>query len=249
LLNQADTDELQASANGMVQSLLSGFDAVVIANLSEEKIHAVYERVAGIILAAGESTRYGKVKQLLDWHGMPFVRAVTQTALQANLSPVVVVTGASAEKIELAVKNLPVKLAHNAHWRSGQSSSIKAGVLSLAAGGSTSLERPSGTWIGGAIFLLADQPQVTTSVLHALIEKHAEGLHAIVAPMVIDQRANPVLFDYATFSDLLSLQGDVGGRAIFHKHRVKYLPWHDDRLLLDVDTPEMYQRLISDDTL
>jgi probable selenium-dependent hydroxylase accessory protein YqeC len=47
LLNQADTDELQASANGMVQSLLSGFDAVVIANLSEEKIHAVYERLQG----------------------------------------------------------------------------------------------------------------------------------------------------------------------------------------------------------
>jgi hypothetical protein len=41
----------------------------------------------------------------------------------------------------------------------------------------------------------------------------------------------------------------VGGRAIFHKYRVEYLPWHDDRLLLDVDTPEMYQRLLADDSL
>jgi molybdenum cofactor cytidylyltransferase len=67
--------------------------------------------------------------------------------------------------------------------------------------------------------------------------------------MVIDQRANPVLFDRVAFPDLMKLEGDVGGRAIFHKYPVEYLPWHDDRLLLDVDTPEMYERLISDDTL
>jgi CTP:molybdopterin cytidylyltransferase MocA len=67
--------------------------------------------------------------------------------------------------------------------------------------------------------------------------------------MVMDQRANPVLFDRDTFADLLTLEGDVGGRAIFHKHRVEYLPWHDERLLLDVDTPEMYARLIADDEL
>jgi CTP:molybdopterin cytidylyltransferase MocA len=96
---------------------------------------------------------------------------------------------------------------------------------------------------------LVDQPQITASVLRALVEKHAEELPPILAPMVQDQRANPVLFDRAAFPDLLTLKGDVGGRGIFHKHHVEYLPWHDDRLLLDVDTPEMYQRLISDDTL
>jgi CTP:molybdopterin cytidylyltransferase MocA len=42
---------------------------------------------------------------------------------------------------------------------------------------------------------------------------------------------------------LLSLTGDVGGRAVFAKHPVAYVPWHDARLLLDVDTPEDYQRL------
>ena len=61
--------------------------------------------------------------------------------------------------------------------------------------------------------------------------------------MVLDQRANPVLFDQITFPDLLELEGDVGGRGIFSKHKVTYLPWHDDALLLDVDTPEHYQRL------
>ncbi|NTU56648.1 MAG: NTP transferase domain-containing protein, partial [Anaerolineales bacterium] len=104
---------------------------------------------------------------------------------------------------------------------------------------------PAGEGCGGAVFLLSDQPQVTTTVIRALTEKHAEGLYPVVAPMVIDRRGNPVLFDRVTFPDLTAIEGDTGGRAIFHKHRVEYIPWHDEGLLLDVDTPEQYERLIS----
>jgi molybdenum cofactor cytidylyltransferase len=241
LINQADTLQLQSSAQGLAQSLASTFDSAIIASLTEKRIFAVYEVISGVILAAGESTRYGQPKQLLDWKGEPFVRAVAMTALRARLSPVVVVTGANAERVESAVEDLDLTVVRNEQWKSGQASSIKAGIGQLTA---SSLPR-----VGGAIFLLADQPQMTTSVLRALAEKHAEGLYPVVAPMVMDRRANPVLFDRVTFSDLLTLEGDTGGRAIFHKHRVEYLPWHDNRLLLDVDTPDMYQRLISDDTL
>jgi molybdenum cofactor cytidylyltransferase len=254
LLNQADTPELQSLAHAMVQPLLAIYHSVVISNLKEEKILAVHEPIAGIVLAAGQSSRFGQPKQLLDWHGQPFVRAVAQNALDAGLSPVVVVIGANGEKVGAAVMDMDVKVVRNDEWKNGQASSIKAGVLSLP---SPSLRATSPKifgfgegWeaVGGAVFLLADQPQITTSVIRGLVEKHAEGLYPIVAPMVLDQRANPVLFDRGTFSDLTTLEGDVGGRAIFHKHRVEYLPWHDDSLLLDVDTPEHYQRLISSDT-
>jgi molybdenum cofactor cytidylyltransferase len=237
MLNQADTPELQSTAHAMTSDLLSAYQAVVITSLVNERIYAVHEPVAGIVLAAGESKRFGKPKQLLDWKGQPFVRAVSKTALDAGLSPVIVVTGSNAEQVEETVGNLNVMIIRNEDWKSGQASSIKAGV------------RRCREEIGGTIFLLADQPQITATVLRALVEKHAEGLHPIVAPMVMDRRANPVLFDRATFDDLTTLEGDIGGRAIFHKHRVEYLPWHDERLLLDVDTPEMYQRLISDGSL
>ena len=241
LLNQADTPGLQSLAQGMSQSLMAFFDSVIISSLKQKQIFAVHESVAGILLAAGESTRYGQPKQLLEWKGQPFVRAAAKTALRGGLAPVLVVTGANAEPVESAVNDLDVVMIRNEHWKTGQASSIRAGIEFLV--------KPSSPRTGGAIFLLADQPQVTTSILRALLEKHAQELFPIVAPMVMDRRANPVLFDRATFPDLLTLEGDVGGRAVFHKHHVEYLPWHDDRLLLDVDTPEMYQRLITDDTL
>jgi molybdenum cofactor cytidylyltransferase len=182
--------------------------------------------------------RFGQPKQLLEWKGQPFIRVIAKNALDAGLSPVVVVTGANAEQVGAVVNDLNVNVVRNQEWNNGQASSIIEGVKAVNT-----------RQVGAAIYLLSDQPQVTASVIRALVEKHAEGLYPIIAPMVIDQRANPVLFDRITFPDLLTIEGDVGGRAIFHKHRVEYLPWHDDRLLLDVDTPEQYQRLISDDTL
>jgi molybdenum cofactor cytidylyltransferase len=87
LLNQADSAELQAAAHGMVQHLLSGYDSVLISSLLHGQVHAVHEPIAGIVLAAGESSRYGKAKQMLDWRGEPFVRAVTRTAQAAGLFP------------------------------------------------------------------------------------------------------------------------------------------------------------------
>jgi molybdenum cofactor cytidylyltransferase len=258
LLNQADTADLQAAAQTLTSRLLPAYQAVLISSLLHDQIHAVHEPIAGIVLAAGESKRFGKPKQLLDWKGQPFVRAAAQTALRAGLSPVVVVTGANAEAVEAAVRDLDVVIVRNEDWQSGQASSIREGLRSLTPPPSLPDTFPTskgfeGGWegvgVGGAIFLLSDQPQVTTTVIQALREKHAEGLYPIVAPMIVDRRGNPVLFDRSVFHDLTAIQGDTGGRAVFHKYRVEYLPWHDDSLLLDVDTPEQYERLIARDDL
>ncbi len=239
LLNQADTPELQAAASRMATDLSGPFESVLVASLMNQTIHAVHEPVAGIVLAAGDSSRFGAPKQLLQWKGQPFVRAVAHTAQSAGLAPVIVVTGQQAEAVQAAVADLPIHVTFNPNWSNGQGWSIAVGVREL-------LQKHRAS---AAIFLLCDQPQVNTSVLRALVEEHARSLPAVLAPMVMDRRANPVLFDAVTFDDLADLTGDVGGRAIFHKHKVDYLPWHDDRLLLDVDTPEQYQRLLEDDTL
>ena len=240
LLNQADTPEIQAQAEGIAKRLLPHYDSILIASLQSETVHAVREPIAGIILAAGESTRFGMPKQILDWRGEPFVRAVAKLALEVGLSPVTVVTGAHATRVGAAVENLPVTVAYNNAWQSGQASSMKEGLSAIY---SSPTPHKLETKSGGAIFLLADQPHVTPTILHALMDEHATTLAPIIAPMVLDQRANPVLFDRVTFKDLMQLEGDIGGRGIFSNYKVHYLPWHDDALLLDVDTPEHYQRL------
>ena len=85
---------------------------------------------------------------------------------------------------------------------------------------------------------------LTSAILSALVEEHSRTLSPIVAPLVAGQRANPVLFDRTTFPDLMSLQGDVGGREIFSKYPINYLTWLDENLLLDIDTPDEYGKLI-----
>lgn len=237
ILNQVEDHKTQSIAHSMKDNLLKHFSSVLVTNMNDNFIHAIYEPIAAIILAAGEASRFGEPKQLLQWKGIPFVRAVAQTAIQAGLSPVVVVTGAHAEQVEGAIRDLDVNIVQNQDWKSGQGSSIRQGVMSLPKE------------VGGAVFLLVDQPQVNTSILHALKEKHAQGLYSIIAPMVIDRRANPVLFGRVTFADLMNIEGDTGGRAIFHKHRVEYIPWHDENLLWDVDTPEQYKKIISNKDL
>lgn len=231
VLNQADTPELQSIGGSLARELLNDYGAVIVCSLENNILHLI-EKTAGIILAAGTSSRYGQFKQLLDWKGKPFIRQVTETALQAGLEPVVVVTGFRHTDVASHLQDLPIRLIHNPDFELGQSTSIKAGIRSLPQ------------HIGAAVFLLADQPQIPTEVIRALVEAHAGERPSILAPLVLEERrANPVLFDRVTFPDLLNLTGDIGGRGIFDKHRVTYLPWHDDILIFDVDKPDDYERL------
>ena len=231
LLNQADTPELQALAQIIAPQLLPTYHSVVITSLKQQQVWAVHEPTAGIILAAGASTRMEQPKPLLLWRGEPFIRHIARTALGAGLSPVVIVTGAAAPQVRAAVADLPVLLIHNPDWEAGQSTSVRCGLRALPDA------------IGSAVFLLADQPQIPIELIQALKDQHAQALSPIVAPLIDERRGNPVLFDRETFADLQSLTGDVGGRAVFAKYPSATVPWPDANLLLDVDTPEDYQRL------
>jgi molybdenum cofactor cytidylyltransferase len=241
-LNQADDPDRIEIARQLARRLGGSFDSIIAGNLpvlasssnlpdppKRALVEFVHARIAGIILAAGGSQRFGGLsKQTLIWRGAPFARHVTQAALAAGLDPVVVVTGAHPEEVENAVGDLPVVIRRNPDWQSGQGGSVQVGIRTLPQE------------CGGAVFLLADQPQVQPPLIEALTERHSRTLAAVVAPFVSGRRGNPVLFDRVTFVELAGLQGDTGGRALFSKHPVERLEWEDNGILLDVDNEQDY---------
>jgi len=237
LLTGADTPALEAQANIVAQMLVSSFNTTVItpALTTNRQVLSVHEPAAAIILAAGGSVRMGQPKLLLPWNGQPLIRQAVQTALQAGLAPVTVVTGAYQAEIQAAMAGLPVCFAHNPDWAAGQSGSIRSGMERL----------PGET--GSVIFLLGDQPFVTPELLSALTSAQTRQRQAILAPYVAEQRSNPVLFDRQVFPALRQLQGEQGARSLFDRFPPACLPWTDRRILLDIDTPEDYQRLLQNE--
>lgn len=177
----------------------------------------------------------GQPKLMLSWHGAPLVRWVARTALAAACSPVVVVTGADPSAMENSLNNLPVTFAHNPDWQQGQSTSVRTGIQALPDD------------LHAALIMLGDQPQIPLVVLQTLINAYLNETPPppIVAVASGGRRGNPVLFDRALFPVLTTLEGDAGARTIFSRYPVQLIPFDDNNLLLDVDSPEDYQRLMA----
>lgn len=233
--NQLDTCSTpQEDLFGALCTVLPSFDAVLAGSAHNPagQVQWRREKIAGIVLAAGRSKRMGQVKQLLQWHGKPLVRHVTETAVQAGLDQVIVVIGSAADEVEAALAGLPVKIVFNQNWESGQASSILTGMSCLHE------------QCGGAVFLLSDMPHVPAD----LIEKELEILRRentpIICPRVGGRRANPVLFDRQTFPALMELTGDSGGRILFDRYPIRWLEWDDPAILKDIDTPEDFSDLV-----
>ena len=234
-LNQAEGDILPAKARGMSHSLVGVYDRVLIGSIQnpgqEGPIFSASSPVAGVLLAAGGSERLGRPKQLLDWKGRTFVETVAQAGLAAGLAPLIVVTGAHHQAVEAALAGLPVVCVYNPDWAGGQASSMHKGLMALPE----DCDR--------VMFLLSDQPQVSPLLIRSLVERHDTYRKPITVPLVNGQRGNPVLFDRLTFPALREIEGDRGGRAVFKLFDVDYVPWVDDRIMLDVDREGDEERL------
>lgn len=234
-LNQVETLGLQAEAGWIAAALTDEYQEVVIGSLQQPgangPIFSVHSWVAGVILAAGGSQRLGRPKQLLEWHGIPFISKVVQNALEAGLTPLIVVTGAESEAVSAALAGLPVTIVHNPDWQAGQSTSLRAGLQALP-------EKCQ-----AALFLMSDQPQVSPVLIRSVVETFYTQRLPIAAPRIAGRRANPVLFAREVFEVLKTIQGDQGGRAVFEQYKAAWLDWADERAALDVDDEAAYERL------
>jgi molybdenum cofactor cytidylyltransferase len=186
--------------------------------------------IAGVVLAAGRSSRMGGPNKLLaEIGGKPLVRIVTDAVLASRARPVVVVTGHQRERVEAALAGLPVQFVHNPHFAEGLGTSLKAGIAALPG-------EPD-----GAIVCLGDMPQVDAALIDRLIGAFdPEGGALVVIPAIDGKRGNPVVWSRRFFPDLMAVEGDVGARYLIGRYTeaVAEVPVTGKAALTDVDTPE-----------
>jgi molybdenum cofactor cytidylyltransferase len=162
--------------------------------------------IAIIVLAAGASTRLGAPKQLLKYNGITLLRRTVETVLLSKTKSVHMVFGFEAEKMQLEIAGLPVDVVVNPNWRRGISTSIRSGILSL---------EPN---IDAAIIALCDQPKLSTDILNTLIDTYTSTRAPVVTCKYAGTIGVPAMFDRRIFTELLSLEGNLGAKKIIERY-------------------------------
>ena len=192
-------------------------------------------RIAGLLLAAGQSRRMGGHNKLLaDVGGVPMVRRTVSNLLASGAGPVIVVTGHQAAETTRVLHGLDVRFVHNPEYAAGLSTSLRTGLAEVPGDAD------------GVVICLGDMPRVTPGTIDRLIAAYdpVEG-RAICVPTWQGKRGNPVLWDRQFFKDMAELAGDVGARHLIgtHGELVVEVEMKDEGVIIDVDTPDALARV------
>ena len=186
--------------------------------------------VAGIVLAAGQSTRMGRNKLLLPLGGTTVLRRAVGTALEAGLDPVFVVLGHESDRIRDELSGLSCRPIVNEDYLLGMNTSVRKGFRAVADDASA------------GIVLLGDMPFVVPSMIAELIARHREGASLVVSTYdgVV---APPILYGRSLFAELRALTGDGCGKQVVKRHRAEAVEVAWSRSALsDLDVPDDFER-------
>lgn len=245
VLNKADLLEAPGRPSLEISHLLAGSSAAkrflitMDGDRNPVKINLCLEggrpaaAVSCIILAAGLSSRMGQDKLRLKLGDKTVLEQTIDNIVKAGLKEIIVVTRPEINFPILAEK-YNCRIIENPHYKSGLSSSLKAGLLAVK------------NETQGVIFALGDQPLISVDTIKLLVNRYRNNLKLITCPHYRGQRGNPIIFDRRTWPDLLQVSGDQGGRALFHTvapSEIDQVDTEDPAVVMDLDTPEDYQNL------
>ena len=178
-----------------------------------------------VVLAAGQSRRYGRTKLLEELDGKSLLRGTLETAQVACPGSVCLVTGHAADAVFDAARGLADLVAHNSDFETGLGSSIRCGVRACRKNADAIL------------MVLADQPLVTATHLVDLVASWDGNANGIVASGYANTFGPPVLFGSAYFDRLENLEGDVGARQILRHNKAAIVAVRFEEASVDIDTP------------
>jgi molybdenum cofactor cytidylyltransferase len=185
-----------------------------------------------VLLAAGEGSRYGGIKQLADIDGEPMLRRVARAVLETAL-PVVVVTGAHAQKVESVIDDLPLHIVRCGDWQLGMGQSLATGVRFLIT---------RFPYASAVLICLADQPLLSSASLQPLLQRHAQAPQRLLATERNGIYGPPVLFPRDCFVPLMTQSGPRGARAVLESQAMRVEAFASEETM-DIDTPEDLKRV------
>ncbi len=190
------------------------------------------ERVAGVVLAAGQSARMGTNKMLLELGGGTLVRRAAGTALSAGLDPVLVVVGHESDRVQAELSDLPCVAVHNPEYASGMNTSLRSGISALPDD------------VAGAIVVLGDMPLVDAPMLRALVTAFRRSGAPLAVSTFAGVVAPPILYGRELFPELRALTAEACGKSVVKRHRgeAAELAWPPE-ILTDLDSPADVQRI------
>ncbi len=161
--------------------------------------------IAAVVLAAGGARRFGSPKLLVPLAGRPVLRWTVERVLASRAAEVLVVVGPERDAVCAALDGLAVRLVPNERWAEGMSTSLRAGLQSVAPGTT------------GVLVVLGDQPSVSPLVCDRLIGALTSRGRPIVVPSYRGVRGHPVGFAAELFPELLAIDGDSGARSVVER--------------------------------
>lgn len=190
--------------------------------------------VAGLVLAAGESSRMGRDKALLAYRGHTFLETVLAALRQADVTHIAVVLGHHAEEIQRGVDLSGTTVVVNQNYRRGQTSSLQAGIRAL-----------EGPELEALVLTLVDHPAISPDVVQRLVSAFRQDGSPLVVPTYQGRRGHPVLIGRTLFEEFKSLESSEGANTVLRRYRegTQLVEVEDPGVLLDVDDPETYRQL------
>lgn len=187
-------------------------------------------RIEGLVLAAGLSSRMGTNKMLMKVNGSVIIEKTITMLMKSSISNITVVLGNCSKEIMKALEDYPVNFIYNPDYGSGMSSSIKCGIKWAA--------EQSG--IDAVLIILGDMPLIKADTIDYLIEEYKKKSSAIIVPRYKGRNGHPVLFSRKMFRHILTIKGDNGAREVINNFsdQVLFLDVDDPGITIDLDTKE-----------